>query len=143
MFVTEFGIVIEVRLWHFQKVLYSILVTELGMTMEVSSQHWAKASFPMLVTDSGIVTDVRLVQPLKARSPILVTPYSITTFLMSLRYSQALFLMSPVPDMVNVPSSDNVQLISAWHNPKENMLSIMIKKFFFIVVGNKCSRLTP
>ena len=45
--------------------------------------------------------------------------------------------------MVNVPSSDKIQLTSAWIEPKEIMLSIMSKMYLFIVIGNKCSRLTP
>ena len=51
MYVTELGMVTEVRPLHPLKASYSMLFTELGIVMEVRSLHQEKASCPMLVTE--------------------------------------------------------------------------------------------
>ena len=54
MFVTELGMVTEVRLLQKSKALFPMLVTELGMVTEVRSLQFSKAKSPMLVTELGI-----------------------------------------------------------------------------------------
>ena len=58
------------------KALFPILVTEFGIVIDVKLLQSLKALSPILVTELGIVIDVKLLQPEKAYSPIIVTEYS-------------------------------------------------------------------
>jgi hypothetical protein len=87
-----------------------------------------------------MVTEVRPEQYPKVPLPILVTPSLITTFLISsLRESQGAPSISPVPDMVNVPSPDKVHVTFAWIALKE-ITQRNKSNIFFIVGKNKKGR---
>ncbi len=53
-----------------------MFVTEFGIVTEVRLLHSAKASLPMFVTEFGIVTEVRLLHPVKL-FPISLTELGI------------------------------------------------------------------
>ena len=76
MFVTELGIVIDVKPLQLLKAPYPILVTEFGIVIDVNLLQFVKAQSPILVTEFGMVTDVKRLQEEKADLPILVTEYS-------------------------------------------------------------------
>ena len=63
------------RLLHQVKAHFPIFVTELGIVTEVRNEQLEKAYSPILVTELGIVTDERYKQLKNAHSPILVTLY--------------------------------------------------------------------
>ena len=52
----------DVRLLHQVKAHFPIFVTELGIVTEVRNEQLEKAYSPILVTELGIVTEVRLLQ---------------------------------------------------------------------------------
>lgn len=123
------------------KVFSPMLFTEFGMLMEVSDLHKVKALFPMLITELGILTDVKEEHQEKTLSPIFVTPFFITIFfILSRSEIQGYVLISPVPDMVNVPSLDRFHVISAWIALKAIMLNKISIKNFFIVGINEIGR---
>ena len=101
-----------------------MIVTSAGIMMFVRLLQPEKAKPPMLVTVFGIVMLVRLPQSGKAEPPMLVTPSSITTVLISERrsYHGAVlllkkFVITPVPEMVRVPSSVSVHVRLSPHVP--------------------------
>ena len=55
MFITELGMVMEVREEQFSNALYSILITEFGMVMEVREEQFPNAPYEMLVTELGMM----------------------------------------------------------------------------------------
>lgn len=62
MLVTEFGMIIDVKLQP-EKAELPILVTEFGMVIEVNPLHLKKTKLSMFVTDSPIVADAKPLQP--------------------------------------------------------------------------------
>ena len=83
-----------------QKVLSPMLVTEFGIVIDVKLLQSSKAELPILVTEFGIVIDVKLLQSSKAEFPTIVTLYSVSfTFMddgivMSPSYSLSPFVTS-------------------------------------------------
>ena len=81
------------------------------MVTEVREKQSSKAEEPIVVTLLGMVTEVRESQSEKAEEPIVVTPSPIITCLTLLSACHGLGLdlcqscISPVPVMVNTPSS--------------------------------------
>ena len=68
---------------HPAKAPSPMFVTDLGMVTDVRPVHPEKAKCPIVETVLGIVTEVRLVQPLKTMSLIAIIPSGITKSLTS------------------------------------------------------------
>ena len=54
-------------------------VTEYGIVIEVKLEHSLNAYAPMLVTEFGIITDINLEHPLNALALMIVTEFEIIT----------------------------------------------------------------
>ncbi len=125
--VTLSGILIEVKLVHSEKASVSRVITLLGILILVKLLQPANAPYLILVTVSGISILVRLVQAWNAQSPMVVTPDSIMTDVMYSRASASSSYqgasnhpypsISPVPLIVNTPSSSSVHVRFSPHVP--------------------------
>ena len=102
----------------------SMLVTLAGIVISGSAVQFLNALSPMLVTLSEIVTLVNIEQSRNVKRPMLVTPSSITAVLMLARLlyhgiSEIFFglAISPVPEMVSVPSLSSTHVTFSPHVP--------------------------
>ena len=81
-----------------------ILVTEFGIVIDVKLTQPLKAKPPILVTEFGIVIDVKLMQSSKAEFPTLVTLYSVSfSFMDDGIVMSPLYSLSPFVTSATLP----------------------------------------